>query len=47
MIKIRVRFTKLGDIRFISHHDLMKVFERAIRRANIPVSMTQGFNPHP
>ncbi|MEK7360432.1 MAG: TIGR03936 family radical SAM-associated protein [Planctomycetota bacterium] len=44
---MRVRFTKLGNIRFISHHDLMKVFERAIRRANIPVSMTQGFNPHP
>ncbi|KAA0245543.1 MAG: DUF2344 domain-containing protein [Candidatus Brocadia sp. AMX2] len=45
--KIRIRFHKLGDIRFISHHDLMKVFERAIRRANIPIAMSKGFNPHP
>ncbi|HHT9109760.1 MAG TPA: TIGR03936 family radical SAM-associated protein [Candidatus Brocadiaceae bacterium] len=42
-----MRFTKSGEIRFISHHDLMKVFERAIRRANIPVAMSKGFNPHP
>ncbi|OHB42951.1 MAG: hypothetical protein A2069_06885, partial [Planctomycetes bacterium GWB2_41_19] len=28
-------------------HDLMKVFERAIRRANIPIAMSKGFNPHP
>ena len=34
-------------MRFISHHDLMKVFERAIRRANIPIAMSRGFNPHP
>ncbi|MDO8142040.1 MAG: TIGR03936 family radical SAM-associated protein [Candidatus Brocadiales bacterium] len=42
-----MRFAKLGDIRFISHHDLMKVFERAIRRANIPIAISKGFNPHP
>lgn len=34
-------------MRFISHHDLMRVFERAIRRANIPIRMSQGFNPRP
>ncbi|MEB2308716.1 MAG: TIGR03936 family radical SAM-associated protein [Candidatus Brocadiaceae bacterium] len=44
---MRVRFSKSGDIRFISHHDLMKLFERAIRRANIPIAMSKGFNPHP
>lgn len=34
-------------MRFISHHDLMRLFERAIRRANIPICMSQGFNPRP
>lgn len=34
-------------MRFISHHDLMKVFERAVRRAEIPIEMSKGFNPHP
>lgn len=47
ILKIRIRFTKSGDVRFISHHDLMKVFERASRRADIPIAMSQGFNPHP
>lgn len=45
--KIRIRFSKSGDIRFISHNDLMRTIERAIRRANIPVAMSKGFNPHP
>ncbi len=44
---IRVRFRKEGDIRFISHHDLMRVFERAIRRAGIPVALSKGYNPRP
>ncbi|WKZ23534.1 MAG: TIGR03936 family radical SAM-associated protein [Candidatus Brocadiaceae baterium WH-1] len=44
---MRLRFTKEKDIHFISHHDLMKVFERAVRRAGIPVAMSKGFNPHP
>ncbi|MCF6157876.1 MAG: DUF2344 domain-containing protein [wastewater metagenome] len=47
MLRIRIRFTKTGDIRFISHHDLMKVFERAVRRAHIPIEISKGFNPHP
>ena len=34
-------------MRFISHHDLMKLFERVIRRAGIPIRMTEGFNPRP
>ncbi|MCF6147777.1 MAG: DUF2344 domain-containing protein [Candidatus Kuenenia sp.] len=45
--KIRIRFSKSGDIRFISHNDLMRTIERAIRRANIPIAMSKGFNPHP
>ncbi|ABW19295.1 TIGR03936 family radical SAM-associated protein [Alkaliphilus oremlandii] len=47
MVTIRSRFYKKGDMVFISHLDLVRVFERAIRRANIPVDYTQGFNPRP
>lgn len=47
MITMRSRFYKKGDMVFISHLDLIRVFERAIRRADIPVAYTQGFNPHP
>jgi radical SAM-linked protein len=43
----RLRFSKQGDVRFISHHDLMRLFERALRRAGLPLAMSQGFNPHP
>ncbi len=44
---IRVRFIRGEELKYISHLDLMKVFERAIRRANIPIMYSQGFNPHP
>ena len=47
MYRLRSRFYKKDDLVFISHLDLMRVFERAMRRANIPISYTQGFNPHP
>ncbi|MGR3310980.1 MAG: TIGR03936 family radical SAM-associated protein [Candidatus Brocadiales bacterium] len=45
--KVRIRFKKQGSLRFISHHDLMKLFERVIRRAEIPIHMSEGFNPRP
>ena len=44
---IEFRFSKKGEMRFISHLDLMRLFMRAVRRAEIPVKMTEGFNPHP
>lgn len=47
MTTMRSRFYKKGDMVFISHLDLVRVFERAVRRANIPVAYTQGFNPRP
>lgn len=47
MHRLRSRFYKKDDLVFISHLDLVRVFERALRRAGIPVSYTQGFNPHP
>ena len=34
-------------MRFISHLDLMRTFMRALRRADLPLKITQGFNPHP
>ena len=47
MYKIRSKFYKKEDMIFISHLDLVRIFERAFRRAYIPISYTQGFNPHP
>jgi radical SAM-linked protein len=45
--KVRIRFRKGGDLRLVSHRDLMKCFERALRRAELPVHATQGFHPMP
>lgn len=44
---IRVRFTRGDNVKFISHLDLMKLFERTIRRTGLPIAHSQGFNPHP
>lgn len=44
--KLRIRFAKTGDLRFLSHHDLMRCFERLLRRAELPVHQTRGFHPH-
>lgn len=43
----RVRFTKTGRMRFLSHHDLMRLWERALRRTGLPLRFTEGYNPHP
>lgn len=45
-MNIRLKFTKENEVKYISHLDLMRVFQRAIRRAGIPVSYSAGFNPH-
>ena len=44
---IRLRFTKTGPIRFISHLDLTRAFHRALSRAQIPIRFSEGFSPHP
>lgn len=46
MAKIKVIFSKTGDLKFISHLDLMRLFQRAARRARLPVTVTKGFSPH-
>ncbi len=45
--KVRLRFAKRGDLRLVSHHDLLRCLERMLRRAEIPMALSQGFNPRP
>ncbi len=45
--KVRLRFAKRGDLRLVSHHDLMRCLERMARRAELPLAESQGFNPRP
>jgi radical SAM-linked protein len=45
--KVRLRFAKSGDLRLVSHHDLLRCLERLLRRAGLPVALSQGFNPRP
>lgn len=44
---ITIEFTKNSWMRFISHLDLLRLFQRALRRAGIRVKISGGFNPHP
>ncbi|SDN36373.1 radical SAM-linked protein [Acetanaerobacterium elongatum] len=43
---VRIRFSKLGRAAYISHLDMMRCMQRALKRSKIPVWYTQGFNPH-
>jgi radical SAM-linked protein len=45
--RVRIRFAKQGDLRLISHRDLMRAWERLFRRAGIALAMTEGFHPKP
>ena len=47
MRNVRIRFSKTGAAKYISHLDLMRCFSRAMVRAEIPLWYTEGFNPHP
>jgi radical SAM-linked protein len=46
MPRVRVTFDKTGMLKYISHLDTMRLFERACRRAELPLTLTQGFRPH-
>lgn len=46
-MKVRFRFSKLGKVRFTSHRDLARMWERAFRRVALPLAYTQGFSPRP
>ena len=44
---VRLRFSKSGDMIYISHLDINRMMTRAVRRAHLPMWYTEGFNPHP
>ena len=45
--RLRVRYAKRGRLRFSSHRDFQRAFERALRRAGVPMAYSAGFSPHP
>ena len=46
MIKIRLKFSKWGSMKFIGHLDMMRYFQKAMRRAEIDICYSEGFSPH-
>ncbi|HIS27739.1 MAG TPA: DUF2344 domain-containing protein [Candidatus Pullilachnospira intestinigallinarum] len=46
VLKVRVKFSKEGAVKFIGHLDVMRYFQKAIRRAGIDVAYSEGFSPH-
>ncbi len=47
VLKIQFEFQKVGELRYLSHLELMRALQRALRRAGVPLAYTQGFNPQP
>ena len=45
-MKARIKFRKYGVMKFIGHLDVMRYFQKVMRRADIPIAFTQGFSPH-
>lgn len=45
-MNIRIKFRKYGPMKFISHLDVMRYFQKAMRRAKIPICFSEGFSPH-
>ena len=46
-MRVRLRFSKLGKVRWTSHRDVARMWERAFRRISLPLAYTQGFSPRP
>lgn len=46
-MRVRITFTKQGALRYTGHLDLHRLWERAMRRANLPITYSQGFHPQP
>ncbi len=46
-LRVRIRFSKQGDLRLIGHRDLMRCLERVFRRAGLALSFSEGFHPKP
>jgi radical SAM-linked protein len=47
MQRLRIKFSRGEEVKFISHLDLMRCWERALRRAEVPLLYSEGFSPHP
>jgi radical SAM-linked protein len=47
MQRLRIKFSRGEEVKFISHLDIMRFWHRAFRRAEIPLAYSQGFTPHP
>ena len=47
MQRLRIKFTRGEEVKFISHLDMTRLWQRALLRADIPLAYSQGFNPHP
>jgi radical SAM-linked protein len=47
MQRIRIRFSRGEELKFISHLDIMRLWQRALQRAGLPLAYTEGFSPHP
>ena len=45
-MRVRVKFEKTGIMRYVGHLDLMRFFQKAVKRANLPIRYSEGFNPH-
>ena len=45
-LKIRIRFRKYGVMKFVGHLDIMRYFQKCMRRAGIDIAYSQGFSPH-
>ncbi len=46
-MRVRIKFRKYGNMRFVGHLDLLRYFQRALRRAGFDLTYSEGFNPHP
>ena len=45
-MKVRIKFSKEGPVRFVGHLDTMRYFQKAVRRADLPAAFSQGYSPH-
>ncbi|MDP2935460.1 MAG: TIGR03936 family radical SAM-associated protein, partial [Dehalococcoidia bacterium] len=45
--RLRITFSRGPEVKYISHLDLMRLWERVLRRAKLPLAFSEGFSPHP
>jgi len=46
-VRLRIKYTKTGPAAYLGHLEMLRLWQRAIRRAGLPLMMSHGFNPHP